>query len=380
MRVTNGMLLTMSDDGDQCIKRGYVDFEGAKIASCGDMGKAPPYDGESLDAGGGYITPGLIDAHTHIGLCEEGMGWQGDDCNETTDPITPHLLASDGIYPFDTAIPKAVRAGVTSALVSPGSVNLIGGRICAIKLAGSTVDEMLIERVVAMKFAMGENPKKHYGQKKEQAPMTRMAVMAMLREAFEQAIRYRDKKAKGEDVYDQKHEALLPVLDGTIPAHFHAHRSDDIVSALSICKQYNLRGVIVHGTDSRAVIENVRLSGFPVITGPNFGALGKIENRAKSFETAAALHLNGILFAITTDHDVEALEYLTVFAALSVRAGLDEYEALKAITINPARIAGIDDRVGSIGPGKDADIVVWGGHPLDFRSKATAVFINGRQY
>jgi len=369
----------MSDDGGRCVERGYVDFEGAKITSCGNMGDAPPYGGETFDAGGGYIVPGFIDAHTHIGLCEEGMDWQGDDCNETTDPIMPHLLASDGIYPFDTAIPKAVKAGVTSALVSPGSVNLIGGRICAIKLAGSTVEEMLIKRVVAMKFALGENPKKHYGQKKERAPMTRMAVMAMLREAFEQALRYKAKKSKGEDVYDQKHEALLSVLDGTIPAHFHAHRSDDIVSALRICKQYNLRGVIIHGTDARAVIDNVKSSGFPVVTGPSFGALGKIENRAKSFETAAALHRSGILFAITTDHDVEALEYLTTFAALSVRAGLDEYEALKAITINPARIAGIDGRVGSIEPGKDADIVVFSGHPLDFRSKATAVFINGRQ-
>ena len=378
MRIFNGILLTMSERGARRYERGYVDFDDGLITACGAMDEAPPYDGETLDAGGGYIVPGLIDAHTHIGLSEEGMDWRGDDCNEATDPIMPHLYAADGINPFDTAIPKAVRAGVTSALVAPGSLNLIGGRVCAIKLTGTTTDEMLMKRVCAMKFALGENPKKHYGQKNERSPMTRMAVTAMIREALEQARRYGLKKEKGEDVYDQKHEALLPVLDGSLPAHIHAHRADDIVTAINLCKQYNMRGVIIHGSDVRAVMPAVKESGCAVISGPSFGALAKIESRAKSFETAEALRRNGVLCAITTDHDIEALEYLTVFAALTVRAGLDEYEAIKAITINPARIACIDDRVGSIEPGKDADIAVFNGHPLDFRTLAKAVFINGR--
>ena len=379
MRIFNGTLYTMSTESEQRIEHGYVDIEDTLIKGFGRMDEAPPYNGELFDAKGGYILPGLIDAHTHIGLCEEGVDWQGDDINETTDPITPQMMASDGIYPFDSAIPKAARAGVTSALVAPGSANLIGGRICAIKLAGGTVDEMLISRICAMKFALGENPKKTYGQKKDHAPMTRMAVIAMMKDAFEQALLYDRKKSNGENVYDQKHEALLPVLRAEIPAHFHAHRSDDIISVLNLCEQFRLRGVIVHGTDASAVIPRIKQSGFPVIVGPSFGALGKNECRAKSFGTACSLHKGGIMFAITTDHDVEALEHLTVSAALSVRAGLDEYEALKAITIYPARIAGIDKRVGSIEPGKDADIAVFSGYPLDFRTRTVATIINGKR-
>lgn len=374
MRIYNGVVWTMEG---RRFERGYVDFEGRRIVALGDMAGAPAHRGEEFDANGGYIVPGFVDAHSHIGLSEEGNGPQGEDCNENTDPVTPQMRAMDGIYPFDVAIHKAASAGVTSALVSPGSNNVIGGQICAIKLAGNNVDAMLIKTLCGMKCATGENPKRYYGERHEKTPMTRMAIASLIREALNSAKRYMQKKGKGDDVYDPKCEALIPVLTREIPAHFHAHRSDDMLTALRICKEFSIRGVLVHATESKAIIPWLKEADMPVILGPSFGPSSKLETRAGSFDTAKTLCDAGVEFSITTDHDVEPLQYLSVMAALSAREGLDLETALRAITILPAKIGGIDDRVGSLKVGKDADISVFSGHPLDFLSTTRAVFIDG---
>ena len=229
MRVQNGILMTMEGTPIPC---GYVDFEDGKITGCGAMEDAPAYSGEVLDAKGGYILPGFIDAHTHIGISEEGLRWEGEDCNETTGAVTAEMRVTDGFNPFDTAIAKARRAGVTAAGVSPGSTNVIGGQIAAVKLCGRNIKDMVIKAPAAIKFALGENPKRNYGNSKGSEPMTRMAVAAVMRRTLEKARRYAAKKEAGEDVWDDGLEPLLPLLRGEIPAHFHAHRADDMLTAI----------------------------------------------------------------------------------------------------------------------------------------------------
>ncbi len=376
MRIQNGVLLPM--EGER-IENGYVDFENGKITAFGKMTDAPAYAGETLDAGGGYILPGLIDAHTHIGISEEGFHWEGEDCNEKTAPVTPDMRAMDGFYPLDTAIPKALAAGVTTAIVAPGSANVIGGQIAAIKLHGSCVDDMVLKAPCAVKMATGENPKNAYGERKGTAPMTRMATSAILRDTLTKAQRYMAKKDKGEDVYDAQMEALLPLLRREIPAHFHAHRSDDILSAMRIAKEFNLRYTIVHATKSFDIIPYMKEAGVIPIIGPSCGPNGKPETVGGSFRTTGLLYAAGIEVAITTDHDVTPLWLLPCFAAMNVREGLPEDAAFRGITINAAKAAGVDDRVGSIRVGKDADIVVFNGHPFHWLTRASAVFIDGKR-
>lgn len=376
MRIINGVLLTIT--GPQ-YQKGYVDFEKGKITAFGDAAEASDYAGDIYDAKGGYILPGFIDAHTHIGICEEGVRWEGDDCNESSDPITPQMNVIDGFYPFDVAIPKAVSGGVTTAVISPGSTNVICGRIVAVKLRGSCVDDMVLKAPCGMKFALGENPKRCYGQNKGRTPYTRMATASILRDALTKARIYMSKKESGEDVYDDKWEALLPVLKGEIPAHFHAHRSDDILTAIRISREFGLRYTIIHATDSVAILPYLLKEGGIPIIGPSLGPASKLEARACSFSTAGILSKAGLEVAITTDHDVLPLQFLPVFAGLCVREGMNIDAALRAITINPARIAGIEDRVGSIEIGKDADICVFSGHPFELMSQTKAVFIDGQR-
>ena len=376
MRITNGILLTMEG---QNYENGYVDFENGVITAVGDAANAPAYEGEVLDAKGGYILPGLIDAHSHIGISEEGFRWEGEDCNETTSPVTPDMRAMDGFYPFDIAIPKARRAGVTTVVVCPGSTNVIGGQTAAIKLAGTDVEQMVLKSPCSIKCAMGENPKRNYGENKGRSPMTRMATAAILRNTLTKAQRYLAKKEAGEDLFDPEMEALIPLLKREIPAHIHAHRSDDILTALRIVKEFNLRCSIVHTTGGSSVIPQIAAAGIVPIVGPCTGPAGKPETVGGSLAMPAKLKQAGVDFCLTTDHDVEALWFLPYFASLTVREGLDEETALRSITINGAKAAGVEDRVGSLKVGKDADIVVFSGHPFHYLTKTTAVFINGKR-
>jgi imidazolonepropionase-like amidohydrolase len=362
---------------DGVFEKGYVDFENGKIIRAGHVSEAPAAMGEVFDAEGGYILPGLIDAHTHIGISEEGVRWEGDDCNEASDPITPHMRAIDGFYPFDTAIPKAIAGGVTSCAVSPGSTNPIGGQIAAIKLRGDCVDRMIIKAPCAMKFAMGENPKRSYGERHDKMPITRMAVAALIREALIKATRYAEKKKGGEDPYDARSEALLPVLRGEIPAQFHAHRSDDILTAMRLADEFHLRYTIIHASDAEIIADDIRRAGILPIVGPGMVSSGKPETVHGGLHVPKALSERGIEVAITTDHDILPLAYLSVFAALCVREGMDAQAAMRAITINSAKAAGIDERVGSLRPGKDADIAVFTKHPFELTSRTKAVFIDG---
>ena len=377
MRITNGILLTMEG---QNYENGYVDFENGVITALGSAAEAPAYDGEVLDAQGGYILPGLIDAHSHIGISEEGFRWEGEDCNETTSPVTPDMRAVDGFYPFDIAIPKARKAGVTTVVVCPGSTNVIGGQTAAIKLSGSNdVEQMVLKSPCSIKCAMGENPKRNYGENKGRSPMTRMATAAIFRNTLTKAQRYLAKKEAGEDLFDPEMEALIPLLKREIPAHIHAHRSDDILTALRIVKEFNLRCSIIHTTGGTAIVPQIAAAGIIPIVGPCTGPAGKPETVGGSLALGAMLHEAGVDFCLTTDHDVEALWFLPYFASLTVREGLDEESALRAITINGAKAAGVEDRVGSLKVGKDADIVVFNGHPFHYLTKTSAVFINGKR-
>ena len=377
MRITNGILLTMEG---QNYENGYVDFEDGVITAVGNAADAPAYDGEVLDAQGGYILPGLIDAHSHIGISEEGFRWEGEDCNETTSPVTPDMRAMDGFYPFDIAIPKARKAGVTTVVVCPGSTNVIGGQTAAIKLSGcNDVEQMVLKSPCSIKCAMGENPKRNYGENKGRSPMTRMATAAIFRNTLTKAQRYMAKKDAGEDLFDPEMEALIPLLKRQIPAHIHAHRSDDILTALRIVKEFNLRCSIIHTTGGCAIVPQIAAAGIIPIVGPCTGPAGKPETVGGSLALGAKLHEAGVDFCLTTDHDVEALWFLPYFASLTVREGLDEESAFRSITINGAKAAGIEDRVGSLKVGKDADIVVFSGHPFHYLTKTQAVFINGNQ-
>lgn len=376
MRIQNGILLTMEGPA---IPRGYVDFENGIITGCGSMDEAPAYYGPVLDANGGYILPGLIDAHTHIGISEEGLRWEGEDCNETTGPVTPEMRVVDGFNPFDTAIAKARQAGVTTAGVSPGSTNVIGGQIAAIKLTGRDVDRMVLKAPAAIKFALGENPKRNYGGSKGSEPMTRMAVAAVMRRTLEKAKRYAAKKAADEEVWDSELEPLLPLLAGEIPAHFHAHRPDDMLTAIRVAKEYGLKYNILHATGGAKIADLLAETGTIPAVGPSLGPSSKPESNGTSFATCGVLHRAGMEVSITTDHDVTPLWMLPMFAAMCVREGLPEDAAFRAITINPAKMLGVEKRVGSIWPGKDADIVVFDGHPFHYATQVKAVFINGEK-
>ena len=377
MRIYNGRLITIENGTFPC---GYVDFEEEKITAFGPMEKASAYDGPALDAKGGWIMPGLIDAHTHIGICEESSGGMGNDCNESSSPATPEMRAIDGVNPWDPSIKKSRDAGVTTVGICPGSANVIGGQIAAMKLAGETVEEMSIKSCAAIKMAMGENPKKTYGQGKGVAPKTRMAIAAILRKYLTNAQRYAEKKDAGEKVCDLEMEALLPLVRGEIPVHFHAHEADDILTAMRIAHEFNLKYSIVHATDAGRIIPKFVSEGSIPMVGPSSIWSSKHEMMNNSMATPGLLNKAGVEVAITTDHDVTPLWLLPLYAGLAVREGMQEDAAFRAITINGAKAMGVDDRVGSIAVGKDADIVVYSGHPFQYLTKVEAVFVNGKQY
>ena len=375
MRIINGKLLTMEGE---VFENGYVDFENGKITAFGDASAAPAYDGEVIDAEGGYITPGFIECHCHIGVSEESIRWEGNDTNESTDPWTPHLRGIDAIYPYDKAFKLAVNAGITSACTGPGSGNVIGGQLAAIKLYGTDPDEMVIKAPAAMKMAFGENPKGYF-QRMKKSPATRMATAAILREALFKTQQYLRKKEKGDDVFDMKLEAMIPVLKGEIPAHIHAHRADDILTAMRIAKEFGIKYNIIHTSDAALVKEQLKKNNVEFCMGPTLGVSTKPETKNKTFASYGEVQQYGLTMAITTDHPVLAIETLPVCAMMAIKNGMDEMEALKAITINAAKVANIDERVGSIKVGKDADIVIFDGNPMEIATKTKAVFIDGKK-
>ncbi len=381
MLIINGVVHPM--DGP-VLPRGYVAFSEGKITGVGPMEEAPQGE-EILDVQGGHVFPGLIDAHCHLGLFGDSLGFEADDGNESTDPCTPQLRALDGVNPLDRGFAEARAAGVTTVLTGPGSANPIAGQFIALKTDGRWVDEMVVKAPAAMKFALGENPKSVYNDRKE-TPVTRMATAALIREELSKTVEYRDKQDKVDQDpeadmpdYDAKLEALLPVLRREVPAHFHAHRADDIATAVRLSREFDLDLAVVHGTEGYRVAELLARYQVPVITGPCLTDRSKPELVGQTLENPALLAKAGVEVAICTDHPETPIQYLPLCAAMAVRGGMEPEEALAAITSVPAHIAGIGHRVGTLTPGKDADIVVTTSHPLDWSSRVTAVFLEGKQ-
>jgi imidazolonepropionase-like amidohydrolase len=367
------------------IPRGFVAFSQGKITAVGTMDRlSADLDGERYDLKGAHICPGFVDAHCHLGLFGNALGFEGEDGNEATDPVTPHLRALDAVNPQDRYFAEARCAGVTTVLTCPGSANPVSGQGVILKTAGRWVDEMVLSASACMKFALGENPKAVYSDRKE-GPVTRMATAALIRESLAQAREYGEKKERSrvdpeEDApeFDAKCEALLPVLSGQVKAHFHAHRADDIATALRISREFGLRPVIVHATEGHLIGELLEREQVPVITGPCLTDRSKPELAGMTLENPAILARHTPM-AICTDHPETPIQYLPLCAALAAQAGMDEEEALAAITINAACIAGVDDRLGSLTIGKDADIVITSHHPFEFESRVQGVWIDGRE-
>lgn len=379
LALINGNIMTMAG---KVYKEGSIVVKGQKIAALSPY-PSPPAGARVIDVTGKYVLPGFIDAHTHIGIYEEIYRIEGDDTNESSDPVTPHLRALDAINMEDLAFQDAIHGGVTTVMTGPGSANVIGGLSVVMKTHARTADEAVIKNPAGLKVALGENPKRVYGNRKK-APMTRMATAALLRETLVAAQNYATKIKKGKKDPDKqpdrdlKLEAMLPVISGEIPMLVHAHRVDDIITALRIADEFHLNVIIQHGTEAHKIPGELATRRVPAVVGPSLSSRAKVELKDRSFKTAGVLSQTGVQVAIMTDHPVVPIQYLPLLAALTVREGMDEEEALKAITINPAEILGIADRVGSLEKGKDADIIVLSGHPFDWRTKVELVLINGK--
>ncbi|WP_059170858.1 amidohydrolase [Bacillus sp. FJAT-27445] len=322
-----------------------------------------------IECGNLYLLPGFIDVHTHLGLYDEGMGWAGNDANDTIEPITPHIRAMDGVYPLDSSFKDAIQAGITTVHIMPGSANVIGGTTSVIKTAGTNVMDMIIKPVAGLKIALGENPKRVHSNGKNQS-LTRMGIMGMLREAFNQAL-YEEKE-------DLRTLPLLMALRREIPVRIHAHRADDIMAALRFAGEFGLDLRIEHCTEGHLIARELAGLGLMVSVGPTLTRRAKVELKNKSWTTYQELTKHGIEVSITTDHPYTPIQYLNVCAAIAVREGLAEQKALEGITILPARNLGIEQRVGSIEEGKDADLVLWSHHPFHFLAKPVWTIINGR--
>jgi len=370
-------------EGDP-IAQGTLLIEGGRITAIGGGDVPVPEGAERIDAAGLWVLPGLIDAHTHVGIAEEGIGWAGDDTNETTEAVTAQVRAIDAINPFDQAFADAVAGGVLAINVNPGSANPIGGQTVAMRTWGRTVDEMALRHPSGMKSALGENPKRFHGEQKRM-PNTRLGTAAVIRRSLWAARDYwaRGERAsqEGDPVPDRDlvSEALVPVLLGELPWRQHVHRADDIATALRLADEFGYRLVIDHGTEAHLVADLLARREVPVIIGPLLVSRTKVEVANRSFDNPGILDRAGVTIALMTDHPVVPIEHLVTQAALSVRAGLDPTAALRAMTINPARILGIDDRVGSLEVGKDADFCLWSGDPLDLTQRVRAAYLGGRE-
>jgi imidazolonepropionase-like amidohydrolase len=376
--IAGGKVMTMAGDN---FETGTVLIENQKISGVVE-GIKEPAGWKIIDARGMVVMPGLVDAHCHLGIAEEIYREEGNDSNEITDPVTPHLRAIDAVNPEDVGFKDALSGGVTTVVIGPGSANVIGGEMVAMKTWGRTLQDMVLKVPAGLKAALGENPKRSYGSQKK-APLTRMASAALLREALVKAqdyIRKVEKAGSGPGDYerDLKMEALARVLRGEIPLRVHSHRADDIMTALRIAGEFNIKLMIEHCTEGYKVAGELARHGVKAVIGPVIANRAKVELQGISLETARALAEAKVDFAIMTDHPVVPVQYLGISAGLAVRGGLDEEKALRVITLDAARILGLDDRIGSLEPGKDADVIILDGHPFDVRSRVVKVLISGK--
>lgn len=376
MLIINGDIHTMEE---KSYGTGYIRIKDKMIEEVGDMSACPlPEVGETvLDVKGAWVMPGIIEAHCHIGIIEEKLGVMGDDCNEETNPVTPELRAIDAVNPMDPAFHDAIEAGITSVMVGPGSANVIGGQFVFMKTHGRCIDDMVVKNPAAMKVAFGENPKTAYGDK-DMYPSTRMATAALLRQTLFEAKQYlTDKVNNNQAREDFKMEPWIPVLKGEIPLKAHAHRADDILTAIRIAKEFEVDITIDHCTEGHLIAEKIKESGFPAIVGPDLTSRSKPEVRYMDFRTNHILSEAGVVTAITTDHPVSLIQYLPLCAGLAVKAGMSVEDGLRAITIHAAQICRVDNRVGSLKKGKDADIAVFTGNPLEIMTQTLWTIING---
>ena len=377
-----------------CIKNGLIHdavnaepYQGDILAENGKIVKIGkdldcPEGCEVIDAEGLNVYPGFVDAHSHLGLDGYGIGFEGQDYNEMNDIVAAHLRGIDSFNPLDPTVHNAVMGGVTCVGTGPGSANVLGGTFFAVKTTGRCVDDMIVKNPVAMKCAFGENPKRCY---KEKGNYARMSTAAKLREMLFKAREYMEKKeAAGEDIFkkpafDMKMEALIPVLKGEIPLKAHAHQANDILTAIRIAKEFGVKMTLEHVTEGHLIPEEVAASGFPCAVGPSLGHATKFELQNKSWTTPGILAKAGCQVSIITDAPVIPQQYLPMCAGYAKKAGMDPFDALKAITINPAKHLGVADRVGSLEVGKDADIAIFDGDPMEVSGKLVKVFIDGEE-
>lgn len=352
-----------------------------RITAVEGPGFGVPAGSEVVDATGKWVLPGFIDAHVHLGVHEEAEGWAGDDTNERTSPVTAEVRALDAINPGELGFRDAITGGVLNVNVNPGSANPIGGQTAAIRCWGRTVDDMVLRSPAGMKSALGENPKRVYGERNE-TPSTRLGTAAVIRSALVEAANYLDRQSAERTepfARDLKLEALGRVLRREIPWRQHCHRADDIATALRLAEEFGYKLVIDHGTEAHLVADKLAAAGVPVLIGPLFTSRSKVELRNRSLANPGRLAAAGVEISIITDHPVVPIHFLVYQAALAVKDGLDPVTALRAITINPARVIGVADRLGSLAVGKDADVVVWSGDPLDVMSRAEVAYQGGRE-
>ncbi|MCT8136923.1 amidohydrolase [Anaerobacillus sp. CMMVII] len=340
-----------------------------KIAAIEDYIE-PTSEMQVIDGKDHHLLPGFIDAHTHLGLYDEGTGWAGNDANETIDALTPHIRAIDGVYPLDIGFNDAVKYGITTVHVMPGSANVIGGTTSVIKTVGKNVQKMIIKEIAGLKIALGENPKRVHSTSTKNNDITRMGIMGMLREAFYQA-------KQNPNADDLRIAPIILALERKIPVRIHAHRADDILAAVRFAKEFQLDLRIEHCTEGHLIAEELTEYPLQVSVGPTLTRRSKIELKNKTWKTYSILTDHGISVSITTDHPYTPIQYLNICAAIAVREGLSEQNALEGITINPARNLGVDHRVGSLEVGKDADVVLWNQHPFHYMASPEMTIING---
>lgn len=378
--IKNAKILTMAGVN---YDNGCILIEGKKIIEVGkDINVNNNDITEIIDASNCLVMPGIIEAHCHIGIKEERKGFEGDDCNEIAEPITPYLKGLDGVNPMDSTFHNALSAGITGVMVGPGSSNIVGGQFLFIKTHGRVIDNMIVLEPAAMKVAFGENTKVNYNNKNVM-PTTRMSIAGLLREELFEAQQYYKNKKNAEqsgNSFDQefRKECWLPVLNKEIPLKAHVHRADDILTAIRIAKQFHLRLTLDHCTEGHLIASEIKESGFPAIVGPTLTSRNKIETQNADFKTAGILHKAGVKVAITTDHPVVRIQDLAICAGFAAKEGLGIEEGLKAITINAAEICNVSHRVGSIEVGKDADIAIFDGNPMEIFTRTMYTIIDGK--
>lgn len=376
--IKNGKLLTMSKVN---YDSGCILIDGRKIIKIENTISVNENEVDVIDAKGCFVMPGLIEAHCHIGITEEKKGFEGNDCNESTNPITPYLKAIDAVNPMDSAFHNAISSGITSVMVGPGSSNVVGGQFVFMKTHGRSMNHLVVLEPAAMKVAFGENPKSTYS-KNNMMPSTRMAIGALLREELFEASQYSAQKMAAQKdgsafILDFRKECWLPVLNKQIPIKAHVHRADDILTAIRIAKEFDLLMTLDHCTEGHLIANEIKESGFPAIVGPTLASRNKIEVQNMDFKTAGVLFHAGVKVAITTDHPVSRIQYLPICAGFAAKEGLGIEEGLRAITINAAQICNVSDRVGSLEVGKDADIAIFDANPMETFTKTLFTIIDG---